>query len=164
MIHAEFQYLALLRRLLNDGVYREGRNGGTYGLFGAQMRFDLAQGFPLLTTKKVHFKSIVTELLWFLRGDTNVKWLQEHGCTIWDEWADENGELGPVYGFQWRHWPNPYDMQMSDPDVEGNQVPFMGEIDQITNVIEGLKKDPYGRRHIVSAWHPTIIEEMGLPP
>lgn len=139
----EDQYLHLLRDCLKNGVHREGRNGGTYGLFGRQIRFDLSKGFPLLTTKKVHFKSIATELLWFLRGDTNIKYLKDHGVSIWDEWADENGELGPVYGKQWR-------------DFEG--------VDQIKNVIEGLKNDPYGRRHIVTAWNPPQIPEMKLPP
>src|SRR3546814_11607814 len=103
-MHPEHQYLDLLRDCLENGVYREGRNGGTYGLFGRQIRFDLQQGFPLLTTKRVHWKSVLVELLWFLRGDTNIKFLHDHGVTIWDEWADENGKLGPVYGKQWRHW------------------------------------------------------------
>lgn len=148
--HPEHQYLDLLRDCLENGVYREGRNGGTYGLFGRQIRFDLSQGFPLLTTKRVHFKSIVVELLWFLRGDTNVKFLHDHGVTIWDEWADENGELGPVYGYQWRRWDRPW--------ATGQQI------DQITNVIDGLKRDPNGRRHIVTAWNPVDIDVMALPP
>lgn len=139
----ERQYLEIMKRLINDGDYREGRNGGVYSLFGEQMRFDLRDGFPLLTTKKVHFKSIVVELLWFLRGDTNVKYLHDHGVTIWDEWADEAGELGPVYGKQWRDWSG---------------------IDQIANVIESLRSDPYGRRHIVSAWNPGEVDAMALPP
>ena len=155
MLHEEFQYLRIMRKLLEQGVYREGRNGGTYGLFGEQMRFDLSKGFPLLTTKKVHFKSIVVELLWFLRGDTNIKFLHDHGVTIWDEWADEDGELGPVYGRQWRSWDH----------VFHNGVNWRPDsIDQIANVIEGIKTDPYGRRHIVSAWNPAEIEDMALPP
>lgn len=145
--HPEYQYLDLLRDCLDNGVYREGRNGGTYGLFGRQIRFDLSHGFPLLTTKRVHWKSVVVELIWFLRGDTNVRWLQEHGVTIWDEWASEDGELGPVYGKQWRSW-------------NGEER----YIDQIANVIDGLKNDPYGRRHIVTAWNPAEIEDMALPP
>lgn len=148
----EQQYLDLLRECLEKGDYREGRNGGTYGLFGRQIRFNLADGFPLLTTKKVHFKSIVVELLWFLRGDTNIKYLKDHGVSIWDAWADENGNLGPVYGAQWRRW--------ATGDEDGNYV----ELDQITNVIEGLKTDPYGRRHIVTAWNPAEIPDMALPP
>jgi thymidylate synthase len=123
------------------------------------MRFDLQQGFPLLTTKKVHFKSILVELLWFLRGDTNIKFLHDHGVTIWDEWADENGELGPVYGKQWRSWPNlqPYEAPSGRYHADAS-------IDQIQNLIDGLKRDPYGRRHIVTAWNPAEIEDMALPP
>lgn len=151
--HPEYQYLDLLRDLLDNGVYREGRNGGTYGLFGRQIRFDLSQGFPLLTTKRVHWKAIVVELLWFLRGDTNVKFLHDHGVTIWDEWADENGDLGPVYGMQWRQWAG------VDWKTRWTKV-----VDQIANVIEGLKTDPHGRRHIVTAWNPAEIDEMALPP
>lgn len=147
--HPEYQYLDLLCDCLENGVYREGRNGGTYGLFGRQIRFDLSKGFPLLTTKRVHWKAIVVELLWFLRGDTNIKFLRDHGVTIWNEWADENGELGPVYGKQWRSWDSPYP-----------QPP----IDQIAKVIDGLRNDPHGRRHIVSAWNPAEIDDMALPP
>lgn len=143
----ENQYLDTLFDLIEDGHYREGRNGGTYGLFGHQLRFDLQEGFPLLTTKKVHWKSIVVELLWFLRGHTNIQFLHDHGVTIWDEWADEQGELGPVYGKQWRSWQH-----------DG------GVIDQISNLIEGLKSDPNGRRHIVTAWNPAEIPDMALPP
>jgi thymidylate synthase len=147
--HPERQYLALLADILANGVERGDRTGtGTLGVFGRQMRFDLSQGFPLLTTKKLAFKSIVVELLWFLRGDTNIRWLQERGCTIWDEWADENGDLGPVYGKQWRSWAAP------DGRV----------IDQIANLIEGLKTNPSSRRHIVSAWNPADVEDMALPP
>lgn len=148
--HPEYQYLDLLRDCLENGVYREGRNGGTYGLFGRQIRFDLSRGFPLLTTKKVHWKAIVVELLWFLRGDTNVKFLHDHGVTIWDEWADAEGNLGPVYGKQWRSW----------DAFEWSK----GTIDQIANVIESLRKDPHGRRHIVTAWNPAEIDDMALPP
>ena len=158
--HPEYQYLDLLRDCLENGVYREGRNGGTYGLFGRQIRFDLQQGFPLLTTKRVHWKSIVVELLWFLRGDTNVKFLREHGVTIWDEWADENGDLGPVYGSQWRQWSVLKDYW----DEDGAACVRAYSIDQIQNVIDGLKRDPHGRRHIVTAWNPVEIEEMALPP
>ena len=147
--HPERQYLDLLADILANGVQRGDRTGtGTLGVFGRQMRFDLGQGFPLLTTKKLHRKSIILELLWFLRGDTNVKWLQERGVSIWDEWAAEDGELGPVYGKQWRSWTAP------DGRV----------IDQIANVVESLKKNPDSRRHIVSAWNPAEVEDMALPP
>ena len=143
------QYLDLLRTVRDTGVRRSDRTGiGTLGIFGHQMRFDLNAGFPLLTTKKLHAKSIIHELLWFLSGDTNIRYLRENGVRIWDEWADENGELGPVYGKQWRSWPAP----------EG------GSIDQIAQLIEGLRRDPYSRRHIVSAWNPAEIGEMALPP
>jgi len=145
---ADAQYLRIMKKLVEDGVRRDGRNGTTFGLFGEQMRFNLSEGFPILTTKKVHFHAIVVELLWFLRGETNVKFLHDHGVTIWDEWADENGDLGPVYGSQWRNWPN-------GPLIR---------VDQIKNLIEGLKRDPHGRRHIVSAWNPAEIENMALPP
>ncbi|THD53566.1 thymidylate synthase [Phenylobacterium sp.] len=148
--HPERQYLDLLADILANGVERGDRTGtGTLGVFGRQMRFDLSQGFPLLTTKKLHRKSIILELLWFLRGDTNVRWLQERGVSIWDEWADaETGELGPVYGKQWRSW--------SAPDGR--------VIDQIAAVVEGLKTNPNSRRHIVSAWNPAEVEDMALPP
>ena len=145
---ADEQYLRIMRDLLDRGVYREGRNGCTYGLFGEQMRFDLSEGFPLLTTKKVHFKSIVVELLWFMRGDTNTKYLHDHGVTIWDKWQDENGDLGPVYGSQWRSWPAP----------DGRRI------DQFRDVLVSLKADPSSRRHIVSAWNPAEVDEMALPP
>jgi len=145
----EQQYLDLLEELLERGARKSDRTGtGTLSVFGRQMRFPLADSFPLLTTKKLHLKSIIYELLWFLRGDTNVRWLQERGVTIWDEWADENGELGPVYGYQWRHW----------------RTPQGGEIDQIAKLIEGLRKKPDSRRHIVSAWNPADVESMALPP
>jgi thymidylate synthase len=147
--HLEQPYLDLLADILAFGVRREDRTGtGTLGVFGRQMRFDLARGFPLLTTKTLHFKSIVLELLWFLRGDTNVRWLQERGVSIWDEWADEAGELGPVYGKQWRSW--------AAPDGRA--------IDQIANLLHGLKTNPNSRRHIVSAWNPAEVEDMALPP
>ena len=147
--HPEYQYLDLLADILENGVARGDRTGtGTLGVFGRQMRFDLARGFPLLTPKKLHRKSIIVELLWFLRGDTNVAWLQENGVSIWDEWADDQGELGPVYGKQWRSWTAP------DGRV----------IDQIAAVVAGLKTNPESRRHIVSAWNPAEIEDMALPP
>jgi thymidylate synthase len=147
--HPERQYLALLADILANGAQRGDRTGtGTLGVFGRQMRFDLAKGFPLLTTKKLHRKSIILELLWFLRGDTNVRWLQERGVTIWDEWADETGELGPIYGKQWRSWAAP------DGRV----------IDQIAGVVHSLKTNPDSRRHIVSAWNPAEVEDMALPP
>jgi thymidylate synthase len=143
------QYHDLLRHVLENGVKKEDRTGtGTLSVFGYQMRFDLAQGFPLLTTKKLHTKSIIHELLWFLKGDTNVKYLNDHGVTIWNEWADEKGELGPVYGSQWRSWPTP----------EG------GHIDQIGNLIADIKRNPDSRRLMVSAWNVPYITQMALPP
>lgn len=143
------QYLDLLSRILNEGVHKGDRTGtGTLSVFGNQMRFNLRDGFPLLTTKKLHLKSIIYELLWFLRGDTNIHYLQEHGVRIWNEWADENGELGPVYGHQWRSW----------PDYKG------GTIDQIANVLEQIKHHPNSRRMLVTAWNPAEVEEMALPP
>lgn len=143
------QYHELLAHVLEHGVDRGDRTGtGTRGVFGYQMRFDLAEGFPLVTTKKLHLRSIIHELLWFLKGDTNIRYLQENGVTIWDEWADENGDLGPVYGSQWRSWPT------SDG----------GQIDQIANVIESIKTNPNSRRHIVTAWNPAEVENMALPP
>lgn len=143
------QYLDLLSRILNEGVHKGDRTGtGTLSVFGNQMRFDLRDGFPLLTTKKLHLKSIIYELLWFLRGDTNIHYLQEHGVRIWNEWADENGELGPVYGHQWRSW----------PDYKG------GTIDQISNVLEQIKHNPNSRRMLVTAWNPAEVDEMALPP
>jgi thymidylate synthase len=145
----ERQYLELLAEVLEHGARKSDRTGtGTLSVFGRQLRFRLDSTFPLLTTKKLHLKSIVYELLWFLRGDTNVKWLQERGVTIWDEWADPAGELGPVYGYQWRHWRTP----------EG------AEIDQIAKVVESLRKKPDSRRHIVSAWNPADVDRMALPP
>lgn len=143
------QYLDLLNRILTEGTKKEDRTGtGTLSVFGNQMRFNLEDGFPLLTTKKLHLKSIIYELLWFLRGDTNVHWLQEHGVRIWNEWADENGELGPVYGHQWRSW----------PDYNG------GTIDQIQNVLNMIKHSPDSRRMMVSAWNVAEVEKMALPP
>ena len=142
-------YLKLLSDIIEHGTDKSDRTGtGTRSLFGYQMRFDLNAGFPLLTTKKLHLKSIVYELLWFIRGETNVRWLQENGCSIWNEWADAEGELGPVYGKQWRSW----------------TAPNGQSIDQISRLIEGLKTNPNGRRHIVSAWNPADIEDMALPP
>jgi thymidylate synthase len=142
-------YLDLMRHVLERGHRKSDRTGtGTLSTFGWQMRFDLAAGFPLLTTKKVHFKSVAYELLWFLKGETNVRWLQEHGVSIWDEWADESGELGPVYGSQWRSWP----------------APDGGAIDQIAQVVESIRTRPDSRRHIVTAWNPAEIEKMKLPP
>lgn len=143
------QYLSLLQELLEKGVRKEDRTGtGTRSLFGHQMRFDLEDGFPLLTTKKLHVRSIIYELLWFLRGDSNVKYLRDHGVTIWDEWADENGELGPVYGVQWRSWKT----------ADGRSI------DQISRVIEEIKGNPDSRRLIVSTWNPGDLEKMALPP
>ncbi len=145
----EQQYLDLVGEVLERGARKTDRTGtGTLSVFGRQLRFELERSFPLLTTKKLHLKSILYELLWFLRGDTNVRWLQERGVTIWDEWADENGELGPVYGYQWRHW----------------RTPDGREIDQIENLITSLRKKPDSRRHIVSAWNPADVERMALPP
>ena len=142
-------YLNLLEQILNDGVQKDDRTGtGTLSVFGQQMRFDLSEGFPLLTTKKLHMKSIIYELLWFLKGDTNVRYLQEHGVRIWNEWADENGELGPVYGHQWRSW----------PDYDG------GVIDQIEYVLNQIRTNPNSRRMIVSAWNVAEVNKMALPP
>ncbi len=143
------QYLDLLRHVLTHGARKSDRTGtGTLSVFGYQMRFDLAQGFPLLTTKKVHTRSIIHELLWFLRGETNIRYLRDNKVTIWDEWADEHGELGPIYGYQWRSWPTP----------DGRHV------DQISQVVEQLKRNPDSRRIIVSAWNVAEIENMALPP
>ncbi len=143
------QYLELLNRILNEGTRKSDRTGtGTLSVFGHQMRFDMAEGFPLLTTKKLHLKSIIYELLWFLRGDTNVKYLHDHGVSIWDEWADENGELGPIYGHEWRSW----------PDYQG------GTIDQIANVVDQIRRTPDSRRMIVSAWNVAEVDSMALPP
>ncbi len=143
------QYLQLLQDVLDNGVGRDDRTGtGTIGVFGRQARYDLREGFPCLTTKKLHLRSIIYELLWFLRGDTNVKYLNDHGVSIWDEWADENGELGPVYGSQWRRW----------------QTPDGRAIDQIARLVDGLKNNPWSRRHIVSAWNVAEVDAMALPP
>ena len=161
MASAMKSYLDLLRSILEQGTPKEDRTGtGTYSLFGWQMRFDLAQGFPLITTKKVHLKSVIYELLWFLRGDTNIRYLKEHGVTIWDEWADERGELGPVYGYQWRSWPAP---ASSSPGGPG-PAPAGRKIDQISEVIDRIKRNPDSRRLIVSAWNPADVDQMKLPP
>lgn len=154
------QYLDYLHSILKQGRYKGDRTGtGTQSLFGAQMRFDLAKGFPLLTTKKVFFKGIALELLWFLQGSTNVKWLQEQGVHIWDEWADENGELGPVYGSQWRNWRG-----AGEPYTDSDTLSVTEKVDQIATVIESLKKNPDSRRHIVTAWNPAEVDNMALPP
>jgi thymidylate synthase len=143
------QYLDLLTHVIDHGTDRGDRTGtGTRGVFGYQMRYDLALGFPVVTTKKLHLRSIIHELLWFLKGDTNIAYLKQNGVSIWDEWADENGDLGPVYGSQWRSWPAP----------DGRHI------DQIANLIEGLKTNPNSRRHIVSAWNPAEVDNMALPP
>jgi thymidylate synthase len=143
------QYLNLLTHILENGTQKHDRTGtGTISCFGYQMRFDLNEGFPVLTTKKLHLRSIIHELLWFLKGDTNIAYLKENGVRIWDDWADENGNLGPVYGYQWRSWPAP----------DGEHV------DQITKLVESLKKNPDSRRHIVSAWNPALVDQMALPP
>ena len=145
----EQPYLDLMRHVLEQGVDRDDRTGtGTRSVFGHQMRFDLSRGFPLLTTKKLHLRSIIHELLWFLRGETNIAYLQEHGVRIWDEWADADGNLGPVYGYQWRSWPRP----------EG------GSVDQISQLVEQIKANPMSRRLIVSAWNPAQVDAMQLPP
>ena len=142
-------YLDLLQHVLDIGVDRGDRTGtGTRSVFGYQKRFDLSAGFPALTTKKLHLKSIIHELLWFLKGETNIAYLKENGVTIWDEWADENGDLGPVYGYQWRSWPAP----------DGRHI------DQIANLVSAIKQNPYSRRLIVSAWNPALVDEMALPP
>ena len=143
------QYLDLMHHVREHGTFKSDRTGtGTYSVFGHQMRFDLSEGFPLVTTKKCHLKSIIHELLWFLQGDTNIKYLQENGVRIWDEWADESGELGPVYGYQWRSWP----------------APNGGSVDQISKLVEMIKQNPDSRRLIVSAWNPALVDEMALPP
>ncbi len=143
------QYLDLMRDILENGASKTDRTGtGTLSVFGRQMRFNLAEGFPLVTTKKLHLRSIIYELLWFLNGDTNIKYLNDNKVTIWDEWADENGELGPVYGHQWRSWPTP----------DGRQI------DQITQVLDSIRNKPDSRRHIVSAWNPAEVDKMALPP
>lgn len=159
------QYLDLLSHVLLNGDSKSDRTGtGTLSVFGHQMRFDLSKGFPLVTTKKIHLKSVIHELLWMLSGDTNIKYLNDNGVKIWDEWADSIGELGPIYGEQWRSWPNFYDCDFTDPDIEGNCLMVAGKIDQISNVIESIKNNPDSRRHIVSAWNVSCIEDMALPP
>ncbi len=148
-MNADQQYLDLLRRVRDTGTKKSDRTGtGTLSVFGHQMRFDLREGFPLITTKKVHTRSVFGELLWFLRGQTNTRWLNENGITIWDEWADENGDLGPIYGYQWRSWPTP----------DGRHI------DQLSEVIEAIRRNPDSRRHIVSAWNVADLPNMALPP
>ncbi|MCB8985115.1 MAG: thymidylate synthase [Ardenticatenaceae bacterium] len=143
------QYLDLMQTILDNGVRKDDRTGtGTLSIFGYQMRFNLADGFPAVTTKKLHLRSIIHELLWFLQGDTNVRYLQDHGVSIWDEWADANGDLGPVYGYQWRSWPAP----------DGRSI------DQISQLVSRLQANPDSRRHIVSAWNPADVDQMALPP
>ena len=143
------QYLDLMQDILDNGAQKGDRTGtGTLSVFGRQMRFDLSHGFPLVTTKKLHLRSIIYELLWFLNGDTNIRYLKDNGVSIWDEWADENGDLGPVYGHQWRSWPTPEN----------------GTVDQITNVLNQIRSKPNSRRHIVSAWNPSEVDNMALPP
>ncbi len=144
------EYHRLLRKVLDHGSHRQDRTGtGAWSVFGEQSRYDLSAGFPLVTTKKLHLRSIIHELLWFLKGDTNVRYLQEHKVTIWDEWADANGDLGPVYGAQWRRWQG---------------APGAEPIDQIARLVDGLRKNPYSRRHIVSAWNVAYVDQMALPP
>ena len=148
-------YLDLLQHVLDNGTEKRDRTGtGTRSVFGYQMRFDLNDGFPLLTTKKVHTRSVFAELLWFLKGSTNVGWLQENGVTIWDEWADDDGELGPIYGYQWRSWPDPIAADHGEP----------GSIDQIAAVIDSIRNNPDSRRHIVNAWNVADLRQMALPP
>ncbi|MEJ7645396.1 MAG: thymidylate synthase [Chryseolinea sp.] len=143
------QYLGLMKEILQEGATKTDRTGtGTLSVFGRQLRFDLSKGFPIVTTKKLHLRSIIYELLWFLRGDTNIKYLKDHGVSIWDEWADEKGELGPVYGHQWRSWPAP----------DGRHI------DQISDVLQQLRSKPDSRRHIVTAWNPAEVDKMALPP
>lgn len=165
------QYLTLLADVLDNGVAKDDRTGvGTIGVFGRQLRFDLSRGFPMLTTKSLHWKSIAYELIWFLRGETNVKWLNERGVTIWDEWADEDGELGPVYGSQWRSWSYPVCIWPDDPEanmecqVSGKPYYDVKEIDQLQQCIDKLKTNPNDRRIIVSAWNVGEIDQMALPP
>ncbi|MFG1492484.1 thymidylate synthase [Halobacteriovorax sp. ZH4_bin.1] len=143
------QYLDLMRHVLENGQKKEDRTGtGTISVFGYQARYNLEDGFPLVTTKKCHLRSIIHELLWFLKGDTNIAYLKENKVRIWDEWADENGDLGPVYGYQWRHW----------------KTPSGAEVDQVANLVKGLKENPFSRRHILTAWNPADVDNMALPP
>lgn len=164
------QYLDTIKRILEEGVERDDRTGvGTRGVFGHQLRFDLQEGFPLVTVKRTFFKGIVAELLWFLRGDTNVKYLHDHGVHIWDEWADEKGELGLIYGHQWRNFGATKTCQVESGTLESNFPAFRSEyeengIDQIEQIVEHLLVDPYSRRHIVTAWNPVELGSMGLPP
>lgn len=178
-----YQYLKLLQKAYSSPPRPDRTGTGVSGFFGHQMRFNLAEGFPLVTTKLVHFRSIVHELLWFLSGDTNIKYLKDNGVSIWDEWADENGDLGPVYGKQWRSWPDVRVLDNTKPEPQRGMGNLMNththvnptsedhdhcimvrEIDQIERLIHGLKTNPYGRRHIVSAWNPAEVDDMALPP
>lgn len=162
------QYQEMLQYILDHGVYKDDRTGtGTISTFGYQMRFDLNEGFPLLTTKKLHLKGIIHELLWFLKGDTNVDYLQKHGVKIWDAWADENGDLGPIYGQQWRSWVTTHPNDLTDIIMEEDDVKLhidFHTIDQISDVIEQIKTNPNSRRLIVSAWNPSDLPEMALAP
>ena len=152
-------YLDLLQDILDHGERREDRTGtGTLSVFGRQARYDLSAGFPLVTTKKTHLKSIIHELLWFLKGETNLKYLHEHKVTIWDEWADDQGNLGPIYGYQWRSWGRPW-----TADVKGAPMSQEG-VDQVSKVVEAIKKNPNSRHHIVTAWNPADVDKMALPP
>lgn len=163
--HVDVQYFNLLNNILNHGSIRKDRTGvGTKGIFGTQQFYDLTEGFPLLTTKKMHWKSIVHELIWFLNGDTNIKYLKDNGVSIWDEWADENGDLGPVYGSQWRQWKHSEEIEMRN-DEGGSSLGFVTTwFDQISKVIGDLKTNPFSRRHIVTAWNPAEVNKMALPP
>lgn len=160
------QYLDLLKDIKDNGIEKTDRTGvGTYSLFGKQIRFNLQEGFPLITTKKMFTKGIIVELLWFLRGDTNIQFLHDHNVHIWDEWADKNGELGPVYGYQWRSWPNMVKKGGHPGNAEWLDEYWENEpIDQIRGLIHDLKNNPFSRRHIVTAWNPSNIESMALPP
>lgn len=166
----DIEYNMLVDQVLDDGEPREDRTGiGTHAIFGSKLEFNLKDGFPMLTTKKVHFKSIVTELLWFIRGETNIAFLKEHGCSIWDEWADENGDLGPVYGKQWRSFPKPPKERFWLEVTQEETIRHHGweeqpPVDQLVDVIEGLRTNPTSRRHLVVAWNPGQLDQMALPP
>lgn len=158
-------YIDLVKDIMKNGVDKTDRTGtGTRSVFGRQIRFNLKDGFPLLTEKKTHWKSIVHELIWFLKGETNIKYLKENGVKIWDEWADENGDLGPVYGAQWRSWPTPKPSDTINQDIPWDRLYHLTELDQIENVINSIKNNPDSRRHIVTAWNPAEVDNMALPP